>query len=201
MSIVMPCWNSADTLPRAIESVLAQDHPAWQLIVVDDGSDTPLDDVQTRFQDRRITFLRLPSNQGQAAARNTALSMAQGELITFLDADNYWDSRFLSVMAAALETHRQRDMAYCGQYLRDEECRPIAVRVGDYDPTLIENENYIDLNCAMIRKEALDRCGGFDISCRAFEDWELFLRLVEEKAPLFGICRAESLHRVGGPRR
>ena len=83
--------------------MLAQDHPAWQLIVVDDGSDTPLDDVQTRFQDRRITFLRLPSNQGQAAARNTALSMAQGELITFLDADNYWDSRFLSVMAAALK--------------------------------------------------------------------------------------------------
>ena len=93
------------------------------------------------------------------------------------------DLRFLSVMAAALETHRQRDMAYCGQYLRDEECRPIAVRMGDYNPTLIENENYIDLNCAMIRKEALDRCGGFDISCRAFEDWELFLRLVEEKAP------------------
>jgi O-antigen biosynthesis protein len=186
VTIVMPYFNCADTLPRAIESVLAQTHVAWQLIVVDDGSDEPLGDLYPGYRDPRVTVFRLPSNRGQAAARNAALSLAESGLIAFLDADNYWDPRFLAVMAAALEANPDRDMAYCGQYLRqDSSGAPVAVRMGDFNPSLIENENYIDLNCTMIRKQALDRVGRFDEALGALEDWELFLRLIDEKAPIF----------------
>ena len=186
VTVVMPCYNSADTLPRAIESVVAQSHAAWQLIVVDDGSDEPLDEVQARYPDPRITFVRLPSNQGSAGARNAAVPLVQGALVAFLDADNYWDHRFLAVMASALEASPDRDMAYCGQYLREDPAgTAIAVRMGGFNPSLLENENYIDMNCVIIRRQALDRLDWFDPSLVALQDWDLFLRLTDEKAPLF----------------
>ena len=74
------------------------------------------------------------------------------------------------------------------------------MRMGDYNPTLIENENYIDLNCAMIRKEALDRCGGFDISCRGSKigncscGWS-------RKRRRYSYLSYLVITRVGGPRR
>ena len=88
VSIVMATYNRASTLARAIESVLAQDHTDWELLIVDDGSTDATAELLASFNDGRISVVRLPRNQGVAAARNVALERMKGEWFTLLDSDD-----------------------------------------------------------------------------------------------------------------
>jgi glycosyltransferase involved in cell wall biosynthesis len=188
VSIVMPVLiahgNTDRTarLRRAIASVQAQHHATWELLIVDDGSAQSLDALVGSFADPRIKFWRLEHNRGQSAARNYALTHASGAYIAYLDSDNHWDPRFLTVMVNALASEAQFDAAYCGQHLHNAHDIPVGVRVGPYNPTLIENSNYVDLNCLVHRRALTTR---FDESLRALEDWDFVLRLSETKALRF----------------
>ena len=92
VSIIMPVFNAAPQLPRAIASVQNQSFPNWELLVIDDGSTDGSAQVaaEKARQDPRITLLSLSANEGAAAARNTGLSAARGRYIAFLDADDEW---------------------------------------------------------------------------------------------------------------
>jgi len=186
VSVIMPCWNAAATLATAIRSVQAQQLAGWELIVVDDGSTDGSAALAAGCADPRVRLVRLPGNGGPAAARNRGLAAARGRIIAYLDADNWWDPRYLTVMAAALLAAPEWDAAYCGQYLfRQDEQQPFAVRLGPFNPALIDNDNNIDINCLVHRRAALDSCGGFDPGLWRIEDWEFILRLTATKAPLF----------------
>ena len=102
-SIVMPTYNRADTIQRAIASIRAQSWPDWELIVVDDGS---TDDTTSRLTglDPRIRLLR-QENQGVTAARNTGLAAVKGELVAFLDSDDEWLPHHLALAAAFFAAH------------------------------------------------------------------------------------------------
>jgi GT2 family glycosyltransferase len=103
ISIVMPTYNRADTIQRAIASIRAQSWSDWELIVVDDGS---TDDTALRLAglDPRIRLLR-QENQGVTAARNTGLAVVKGELIAFLDSDDEWLPHHLALAAAFFAAH------------------------------------------------------------------------------------------------
>ncbi len=89
ISVVMPLFNAADTLPLAFASLQAQTHGNWECIVVDDGStDNPARIIQT-ICDSRIQYHPLDRNRGRGYARQRALEIAQGRYITFLDADDW----------------------------------------------------------------------------------------------------------------
>jgi len=97
ISVVMPAYNAGRWIGRAIESVLAQTPPPLELIVVDDGSFDTTPDVCARYS-HRIRYIR-QDNRGAAAARNTGISAARGELVAFLDADDEWCDGFLEAIA------------------------------------------------------------------------------------------------------
>ena len=103
ISIVMPTYNRADTIQRAITSVRAQSWSDWELIVVDDGS---TDDTTSRLGglDPRIRLL-WQENKGVTAARNTGLAAAKGELVAFLDSDDEWLPHHLALAAAFFAAH------------------------------------------------------------------------------------------------
>src|SRR5215472_5885931 len=103
ISIVMPTYNRADTIQRAIASIRAQSWSEWELIVVDDGS---TDDTASRLAgvDPRIRLLR-QENQGVTAARNTGLVAVKGELVAFLDSDDEWLPHHLALAAAFFAAH------------------------------------------------------------------------------------------------
>jgi glycosyltransferase involved in cell wall biosynthesis len=88
VSVILPTWNRASSLPAAIESVLAQTYRDLELIVVDDGSSDDTDAVLETYRSR-IRVLRQP-NRGAYAARNLALRHCAGELVAFIDSDDVW---------------------------------------------------------------------------------------------------------------
>ena len=87
-SIVIPTYNRAAFLPKAIESVLAQTYTDWELIIVDDGSTDNTKDVVSQYSDSRITYI-YQQNVERSAARNNGIMHASGDYICFLDSDNY----------------------------------------------------------------------------------------------------------------
>ena len=88
VSIILPTYNRADTIRRAIRSVEAQTYTNWELIVIDDGSTDGTAD-QVAGLDARVRIIR-QGNQGTAGARNAGLKASRGEYLAFLDSDDEW---------------------------------------------------------------------------------------------------------------
>lgn len=81
VSVVLPTWNRAEYLPRAMDSVLAQSYERLELIVVDDGSTDQTRQVVEAMKDGRIRYMRTPSNRGVSSARNAGIRRARGEYV------------------------------------------------------------------------------------------------------------------------
>lgn len=101
VSIILPTYNRADTLDRAIDSVVDQWFDDWELIVVDDGSQDDTAGLVQRRRDRRIRLVS-QDNAGVYVARNRGLAEAKGRLLTFLDSDDAWRPHYLSLTTAFL---------------------------------------------------------------------------------------------------
>jgi glycosyltransferase involved in cell wall biosynthesis len=103
ISVIIPLFNKAPFVARALQSVAAQTFTDFELIVVDDGSTDDGAKIVERFGDSRIRLIR-QENAGPGAARNRGLAEARGELIAFLDADDEWLPQFLAESAQSLDT-------------------------------------------------------------------------------------------------
>ena len=90
VSIIIPCFNDLDTLSVALASLIAQSFKDWECILVDDGSDSPIEHVTQHFSDARIRLIKLHQNYGRSIARNRALDEACGKYVCFLDADDWY---------------------------------------------------------------------------------------------------------------
>ena len=186
VSVIMPCHDSGATVAAAVASAISQTLGDWELIVVDDGSVDETAAILAEISDMRVCCLKLPQNSGPGWARQVGLAHAAGQFVAYLDADNSWDPRFLAVMTGQLTAASDYDAAYCGQYLmRPGSETPFAVRMSPFNPALIDNENQVDINCLIHRREAAVACGGFDRDLRRLEDWDFLLRLIDAKPPLF----------------
>ena len=130
VSVVIPTYNRASVLGRAITSVLNQTFHDLECIIVDDGSTDQTTQVVAGFEDPRLRLLRLPVNRGVGHARNVGIQSARGELIAFLDSDDEWLSQKLERQAACLR--ECEDSLATGVY-----CRCV-VRDGLTDRTWIE---------------------------------------------------------------
>lgn len=122
VSIMMPAYNAERYIEQAIESVLAQTMPDWELIVVDDGSTdaTAQRAAALAERDPRIKLVR-QANGGESVARNTALQHMQGELVAFLDADDFYLPDHLALTVGYLHGYPQRDGVYTDGYHCDEQ--------------------------------------------------------------------------------
>jgi len=184
ISIIMPCHNREDLVGRAIESILSQSMDSWELVVVDDGSsDGSVNKIQ-EFTDRdpRIQLIQLDENEGVSAARNHGLEASSAPLIAYLDTDNTWHRDHLACCQAASENHPSAPSFYTGQFLfrRLSDEQPYAMRFGPFHRALLENRNYIDLNCFFHTREIYLKQGGFDEELKKLVDWDLTLRYTEK---------------------
>ncbi|MGB8691231.1 MAG: glycosyltransferase family A protein, partial [Microcoleus sp.] len=114
VSIIIPAYNSAETIAETLTSVQAQTVSHWEAIIVDDGSSDRTTEVANQFvTDRRIRLLS-QSNQGVSVARNAGIALAKFDWLLFLDADDWISPLYLEKMAAALQKDPSLDAIHCG---------------------------------------------------------------------------------------
>jgi teichuronic acid biosynthesis glycosyltransferase TuaG len=108
VSIITPCFNSGKFIAQTIQSVQNQTYKNWEMIIVDDGSQDNTVSVIKKMasQDNRIKFLQLETNSGTGIARNSALKLASGLFIAFLDADDLWKPNKLEIQIEFLKANK-----------------------------------------------------------------------------------------------
>ena len=111
ISVVLPSYNRAHILPRAIESILGQTYKDIELIIVDDGSSDNTAEVVGSFSDSRIVYVR-QENAGACAARNNGIAHARGDYIAFQDSDDIWHQDKLEKQLATLQ-NTGADVVFC----------------------------------------------------------------------------------------
>ena len=186
VSVILPTYNRAHVVSRAIRSVLEQTYEDFELIVVDDGSTDSTEEVVRSFDDRRIRYIRHKQNKGRSAARNTGIKIAKGEYIAFQDSDDEWLPEKLEEQMEVFKTSSpQVGVVYTGFYLFYDDKKiyiPSAnVKTKDgniYDELL--KGNFVGTPAAVVRAECLKKVGMFDESLHCLEDWELFIRISKE---------------------
>lgn len=184
-SIVMPVFNRRTTVGPAIESVLAQTHVNWELLVVDDGSsDGTAAAVEPYLRDPRVRLLRQPERGGVASARNLGLERVRGEMVFYLDSDNRWIPHHLRSMLTYARC-AELEFAYCGLAVEDDVGRIEAYRGDHFSWEQCHQGNYVDLNVCCHTTTLYRRLGGFDASLRRMVDWDLVLRYARESRPAF----------------
>jgi len=142
VSVIIPTFNREAELQRAIDSVIAQDYPELEIIVVDDASTRPTNLDLSRWARDLLRWIELPVNGGGATARNVGIEVARGELVAFLDSDDVWTSdKLIRQVRSYLADGRPHDAVYYSQVVLDRGSshltlpeRPLAEdeSVGDY---------------------------------------------------------------------
>lgn len=184
VSVVIPTFNRCGLVQQAIDSVFAQTYPAYEVVVVDDGS---TDGTEQALADRFGEQIRYiwQDNQGESVARNAGISMATGEYIALLDSDDIWLPDKLSQQVLLIESSSRVCMVGCQAWLIDFQGQrlddtPLGSGLEPADlslESLLLSNRFGGGSIGLIRRGALEQVGGFDADIRFGEDWDLWLRL------------------------
>jgi glycosyltransferase involved in cell wall biosynthesis len=187
ISVIIPSHNRASSLPRALDSVLAQTQPAHEIIVVDDGSqDETSSLLARRYPDCRYLY---QPNRGVSSARNLGISQARGEWIALLDSDDAWLPDKLALQTEALGQHPGLRICHTEEvWIRNgvrvnpmrkhakqggrifQRCLPLCV---------------ISPSSVVLHKCLFEEYGDFDTRLPACEDYDLWLRLCAHEEVIF----------------
>jgi hypothetical protein len=187
VTVVLPTFNRASLLVRAIRSVLGQTCQDWELIVVDDCSTDGTEQAVRSFSDDRIKYIRHDRNRGAGAARNTGIDYARGEYVAFLDSDDEWLPEKLQ---KELEVFRNSDPAlglvYTGEMIVDETGHVLetcmATKSGGVYEALLDSCFIGSCSRVTVNKQALARVGGFDETLASHQDWDLWLKVAKDSS-------------------
>lgn len=183
VSVILPTYNRASLLPRAIKSVVNQTYNNFELIIIDDNSSDNTKEIVKNFEDKRIKYIRHKENKGGAAARNTGIELAKGEYIAFQDSDDEWLPQKLEKQVKVFRKLPQKfGVVYSGywqlkngqkKYLPSSKIHP---REGNLADILLKG-NFITTQTAIVRKDCLINSGMFDGTLPRLQDWELWIRI------------------------
>jgi radical SAM protein with 4Fe4S-binding SPASM domain len=188
-SIIMPAWNRADLISAAIESVLAQTWRAYELLIIDDGSDDDPAAVVKPYLGENVILHRIP-HAGPSAARNAGLRLARQPYIAYLDSDNRWRAEYLAVMREALTQGWSRQTAYAMAAFQATDPATGAIinahEIGrPFDFRDLLAENCIALNAFVHARRCIEHSGVFHESLRRLADWDFILRMTSLYEPAF----------------
>ena len=122
VTVLIPAYNAAATIQRAVDSVLAQTYHDFEIVIVDDGSRDATAEIIAAYDSPAIRLLRLARNQGESGAMNEGIAVAKGELIAFLDADDEWLPTKLAKQVQALQANPNAVMVTCACRYYDAPC-------------------------------------------------------------------------------
>lgn len=187
-SIIIPLFNKFNFLQKSIYSVLQQTYPYFELIIIDDGSTDGSSELVEGITDKRIRLIK-QTNEGVSSARNHGISVAKNELLAFLDADDWWDSRYLEYMQNLIVKYTNESL-FCsrfatilhGNVIPGHRFFDSIIKDTTFDLlelAVVKNKLNLPLNSSnfIIRKSILKKSGIFDIRIKYYEDYDFFIRI------------------------
>ncbi len=178
ISVIIPTYNRAQLLPRAIKSVLNQTYSDWELIVVDDGSEDETAMVVSQFDDSRIRYIR-KENTGAADSRNVGVSHSKGEVITFLDSD---DEAFPDWLEEANQAFQATEIKlfFCGVKNLGINGH-FSVELPKYGGPFYKHQTVrFNGGSFFVRRKIFEEIAGYDPELRAGQHTELGLRIMHQ---------------------
>lgn len=205
VSAIITTKNRADLLPRALDSVLEQTYQNLEIIVVDDGSDDETSQIIEEYQrNHSIIAIRNEKSLGSNKARNQGIEKASGEFVAGLDDDDEWHPTRISMLlmhyddSFACITSNDRMISSNRSVVWHKK------KVVSLDDLLYSNHVG---NQVLVKKERLQKVGGFDESLVAAQDYDLWIRLCESfgpikivQKPLQNIYQESSVARISNPK-
>lgn len=186
VSVIVPTYNRAADLRRALTSLIDQTVPNWEAIVVDNNSTDDTDAVVRKFGDHRIRLTKIENHGIIAASRNRGISLARGEFVAFLDSDDWWTPDKLRYCLATFRAGADfvyHDMFVCRDHVPSHPVRSGSVRAvtRPVRRDLLENGNAIINSGAAVRRAVLDSVGAMseDPQLVGAEDFDLWLRIAK----------------------
>ena len=186
VSIIMPTYNRADVLPRAINSVLSQTYPDFEFIIIDDCSTDNTRQVLSKFNDDRIKCVFLGENKGASFARNKGLEIAGGDFIAFQDSDDEWmEDKLEKQMAVFSGLDSNVGVLYSDVWEFDRN----SLKTYRHSPSFMPEDAIIferalsgglmniGLQSTVLRKECFKRTGMFEEKVKRLIDVELLIRV------------------------
>ncbi len=206
ISIIIPNFNHAKYISRAIDSVINQTFKNWEVIIVDNHSTDESDQIIEPYLCDNIRLLKINNNGIIAASRNLGVLHSKGDWIAFLDADDWWTKHKLDACSKIIELANY-DIIYHDVYLintidvilqwRRTFCRKLGEDASD---DLMHNGNTLVNSSVVVRKIALAAIGGIteDRNCISWEDYDTWLRLAERKYIFKKLVGVHGFYWAGG---
>lgn len=188
-TVIVPLYNKAPYIERTLNSIVNQTFHDFELIVIDDGSSDGSEQIAAQFLYPYASYSKVihQTNSGVAAARNKGVSIANGQYLAFLDADDWWESDFLENLAQLIERYPKAAMLGTGFYIiknGKKKVAPIGVPKEFESGYINYCQTYAKTLCmpissssVAVRKDAFIAVGQFRMGITLGEDFDLWIRL------------------------
>jgi glycosyltransferase involved in cell wall biosynthesis len=208
ISIVIPAFQADSYLPETLQGISNQCETAWELILVEDGSQGATEELVAQFAakhgDHRVAYENSDINRGQACALNRGIALARGNFIALLDADDIWLPDHLASSVAAIE-EENGDIAFSTSILFESSSGkqygywgPAPGPITDVQAELARN-SVITPSATLLRRDLFDRIGGFDEdpTISSVQDYDFWLRAAIHGAKFVHVNGHHCLYRKG----
>ena len=176
LSVIMPCYNQAQYIEEAIESVINQSYRNWELIIIDDGSTDNSFEIAEKYAsgDQRIKCLSQP-NGGPSKARNNGVKKSVGKYLMFFDSDDKLAPQYFDKGIDYMSSHPNCAVFYSRLKRFGKKNDELTIRFTSYQDHLCSSSLF---PTCIIHRTDFERIGGFDEDMKGYEDWEMFIRLL-----------------------
>ncbi|WP_342733620.1 glycosyltransferase [Bradyrhizobium sp. B117] len=201
VTIIVPAKNSARTISRTLRSVVQQTYDNWECVVIDDGSsDKTLEIVlETSKADRRISSV-MGAGKGVSSARNLGLAHSSGELVVFLDSDDWISPNYLKIMCASFKEHPAASAVYCAWQRVTEDGRLTPPEwpsdLSKHPFEMFARYCAVPIHSILVKRAAVDSVGWFNESLWTCEDWDLWQRVSRAGHQFVGVNEPLTFYRM-----
>jgi glycosyltransferase involved in cell wall biosynthesis len=187
VSVIIPTYNQANFIDKAIESVLSQTYQDFEIIVINDGSTDNTEEIIRGFKDKRVKYVKKYKNKGISVARNIGIKVARGKYIALLDSDDEWLPEKLDKQIKILQDESpELGVVYSNLCYIDENGKNMNRKLrnskkaeGYIYEDLLEKYCVGSPSSFLIKKECFNRVGLFDDLLSGQEDWDMWIRIAK----------------------
>lgn len=193
ISIIVPSYNSGDFLNECLQSILNQSYAVWECIIVNDGSTDHTADIAQSWvsKDSRFKYI-FKTNGGLSSARNTGISEARYPIIFPLDADDYLSDNAFAKALQVIEKQSRWDVITLPVHYVGSKSGVYKLPEYSYKKLLVQN---CFVACSFFKKESWSQIGGYDESLTSLEDWDFWIRLLNDNSSVFKVKNATYYYR------